>query len=289
MEGSPIRNELSLGDVIERTFSLYMRNFLKYFAVFLTFQAVIGVLSTLVMLAFPLPTLPPNATSQQALNFLPGLLAALFLQLALTLIVAWVFGSISTGTAIRFTSGVLQKGQAELKASLGYTVSKLLPILALGLITGILTFLGALAFIVPGIILGIMFSLSLPVLLIENAGVIDSLGRSRKLVGSRWLKTFGLLIVLGIIGIVISVVASVFSAFFGIFGSLVTELIGAFYLPLYPIALTVYYYSNVARLTYPQPGTSWAVPGGFKYCQACGSPLPAFAAFCSNCGVKQTH
>lgn len=289
MEGYPIRTELSLGDVIERTFSFYMRYFLKYFTVFLAFQALIGVLGLLVMIAFPLPKLPPNATSQQDLNFLAAFFGALFIQLGLTLTIAWVFSSISMGIAIKFTSDALQKGQANMRASIRYAVSKLPRILALSLITGIITFLGFIAFVIPGIILEIMFSLAMPVLLIENASVLDSIGKSRKLVGNRWLKTLGLFIILGVIAIAVAVAASLASTAFGLPSILVTDLVSAIYVPLFPIAITVYYYSNRARLTYPQAWTPWAYPSGFKYCTVCGTQLPAFAAFCSNCGAKQLH
>ena len=50
--------------------------------------------------------------------------------------------------------------------------------------------MGLIALIVPGIILAIVFSLALPVLLIEKKGVLESMGRSHALVGHRWLKTF---------------------------------------------------------------------------------------------------
>jgi hypothetical protein len=283
----PILYELDLGDVLGRSFSLYKRNFLKYFLVFLSIQAIIGLLTTLVMLAFPIPKLSPTATPQEALNFLPVLLAALFLQLTLTLVVSWLFSSISTGATIRFTSDVLQKGQGDMQASLGYTLSKLPPILAVGLVTGLLTFLGAIALIVPGIILAIMFSLSLPVLLIENAGVLDSMGRSRLLVGNRWLKTFGLLLVLGVIGVAVGIVSSLVSAPFGLSSTLVNSLIAAVYLPIYPITLTVYYYSNRSRLAQPQSAMPWTMPSGFKFCPSCGTQLPAISVFCTKCGTKQ--
>ena len=243
----------------------------------------------LVMLAFPLPTISPNATPQQALSFLVGLFTALFLRASLNAIGVWVLSSISLGTAVMFTSRVLQKGQTELRASLSDTVHRLLPIMAVSLITGILSVLGLIALIVPGIIIAIMFSLSLPALLIEKTGVLESLGRSRKLVGKRWLKTFGLLLVFGLISLVIAGVTSFITAPLGLWSALVNSLVQALYLPLSTISLTIYYYSNAARLAYPQPGFTWAVPGTFKYCTTCGTPLPAFAAFCSNCGARQLH
>lgn len=287
MEGSPIQNELSVGDVIGRTFDLYKRDFLKYFLLFLAVQAVIGVLGVFVRIAFPLPKLPPNATPQAALNFLPVFFGALLLQLALTVTIAWLFSSISIGTAIRFASNVVLKGQANMQASLRYATSKLFAVLAVTFVTGVLTVLGAIAFLVPGLILGIMFSLSLPVLLIENTGIFDSLGRSRKLVANRWMKTLGLLLVIAVISLVVVFISGAISAPLGVFSTLVNNLVEAVVLPLSPISLTIYYYSNVARLAHPQSPVSWTIPTDIKFCQNCGSQLLVSAAFCSNCGAKQ--
>jgi hypothetical protein len=92
--------------------------------------------------------------------------------------------------------------------------------------------------------------------LIENVGVFESLGRSRKLVGGRWLKSLGVYIVIGIILGIAAGIASLISSLFGIASSFVSSLISAFYIPIVPIALTIYYYSNRVRITPPQ--ASWA-------------------------------
>jgi hypothetical protein len=76
---------------------------------------------------------------------------------------------------------------------------KLVIILASSLIVGILTGLSLLALIVPSIILIIIFTLVVPAIMNENVGVTDSLTRSKRLVDNRWLKTFALILLIGII------------------------------------------------------------------------------------------
>jgi hypothetical protein len=163
------------------------------------------------------------------------------------------------------------------------------------LIIGIVVLLGVIALIVPGIILLIMFSLALPSLLLENHGILDSLGRSRELVGHRWLKTFALFIVIGITVLIATAVADAIGGLFGSASTVVSYLLSAFYLPLIPIALTVYYYSNIARIAPPQMNqppmpeviSVGTVPGGTKFCINCGTQLPSAATFCSKCGTRQ--
>jgi len=112
-------------------------------------------------------------------------------------------------------------------------------------------------------------------------------------VGSRWLKTLGLVIVFGIIALIASVIVGIISAPFGSGSGVVSSILSGFYLPIFPIGLTVYYYSNVARITPPTVSTAPMAPApgvqtGMKFCPYCGTQLVSSAMFCSKCGAKQT-
>ncbi len=132
----------------------------------------------------------------------------------------------------------------------------------MSVVVGIIVVLGFIALVVPGIILAIMFSLAFPVLLIENKGVLDSMRRSRELVGHRWLKTFGVYLILGIIVAVASFIVGAISRPFGVASPVVNGLLSALYQPLFPILLAVYYYSSLARTT-PLPASRMpSAPGG---------------------------
>ncbi len=136
-----------------------------------------------------------------------------------------------------------------------------------------------------------MFSLALPVLLIENKGVTESMGRSRELVGKRWLKTFATFLVLGIILLVASFIVSAISGSLGILGPVVNGILSALYQPLFPILMAVYYYSNLARISQPPPGQMPMGPpatfqAGMKLCPTCGTPNVSSATFCIRCGAR---
>jgi len=173
-----------------------------------------------------------------------------------------VFFPIAQGSAIKLASEQIEKARADLGESIRFAASKLIRIWALSIVVGIIVVLGFIALIVPGIILTIMFSLAFPVLLIENKGVFDSMRRSRELVGHRWLKTFGVYLVLGIIVVVASFIAGAISRPFGVASPVVNGLLSALYQPLFPILLAVYYYSSLARIT-PLPASRMpSAPGG---------------------------
>lgn len=287
-----ITRELSLGEIVSKTFDLYRRDFLKYFILFLVIEVIIAVGTTLVQRAFVVPTLPPSPTPTQVFNWFPAFFSAFVPLVGLILLVTWVFYPVAIGSAVKMASDVIGKGQADLGDSVRFAISKLVWIWVLGIIVGIIVGLGFIALVVPGIILAIMFSLVLPVLLIENPGVLASMGRSRTLVGNRWLKTFAVFLVFVIIFVVAAAVVGLVSAPFGIASGVVSGILASFYAPLLPIALTVYYYSNLARVA-PMPmgpspmAPSGAVQSSTKFCPKCGTQLASTATFCSKCGAPQ--
>jgi len=172
---------------------------------------------------------------------------AVFTIAFLSGIVGWLIGSIAQGIAIKFTSDTLENGTANLSTSFNFTMSRLLSILAVSIITGTLIVLGLIAFVIPGIILALMFSLVVPAIIIEKIGALESLSRSRLLVSGRWLKTFGLLLLFQIVIGVVSSILTVLTASLGLVGSVASSILIAFIQPILPIGLTLYYYSMIAR------------------------------------------
>jgi hypothetical protein len=196
-------------------------------------------------------------------------------------VVSWIVGSLATAATIKLTSEELEGKTASVGQSLKFAILKLPSVWAYALLYGVIVSFGVLALYVPGIILGIMFSLGLPAILIENAGVLDSLDRSRVLVGHRWLKTFTIFLLFGIIFFGAALVVDLVGGLFGTVNYLAISLLSATYGPLLPILLTVYYYSNAARLT-PQ---ARLMPASVRFCPSCGEPVTEpNQSFCRKCG-----
>ena len=114
-------------------------------------------------------------------------------------------------------------------------------------------------FVVPGIIIAIMFSLVIPTIIVEQKGIFESLGRSKQLVSKRWVKTFLLALILGMIVLIVNGVATVLagplSTIHPIVNPLITSIIAAFASPIYPIAITYLYYAMLARENPTPPPT----------------------------------
>jgi len=285
-----ITKELGLGEVVSKTFDLFRRDFVKYFVIFAVAEVVVGLATLFANSVVKLPTIPTNSTD---LSWVPGYFAAFFELYAIIEITTLVVVPIAEGSAIKMAAEAVEGRPVSLGESVRFVLSKLIWLWALSLVVGVIVVLGFVALIVPGIILAIMFCLAIPALLLENAGITGSLSRSRELVGHRWGKTFATFIVLGLIILVISVIITLVSGLFGSVGSVVSGLLSAFYEPIIPIGLTVYFFSNRARIMPPsQMGPTTTGSGqiprpGMKFCPNCGTQLPASATFCANCGAKQ--
>lgn len=244
--------ELSVGEIISETFSLYSRHFVHYVIPFLAAGIIVGFLTTLVRFVIIVPAYLQPSTPADLLSWLMGFLPALIALSVVTGIIGWIIGYIAQGIAVKFTSDTFEKGRADLQTSFNFTMSRLLSLLGASIITGILIAVGLIAFVIPGIILAIMFSLVVQTIIAEDIGALESLSRSRRLVSNRWLKTFVLLLVLTIIVAIVGGIAGLIASPFGLASGLVSSIISAFIQPIMPIAMTFYYYSMVARTT-PQP------------------------------------
>jgi hypothetical protein len=244
--------ELSVGKILDQSVNVYLTHFTHFFLPFLIVGLVVGVFSAAVNLLFPLPPAPtPTASPEVILMWLPKFLSTLAITLGLTVIVSSILYALVIGMAVKYTSDFLERGSADPNEVFKFTLSKLVTLLIAAIITGILTIIGLILLIIPGIIIRIIFALVTPVIMIEQTGAIGSLGRSKKLVNKRWLKTFALLLIIGIILVLISGIVGLIGSPFSFLNSIITNAVTALVYPIYAIALTLLYYSMIARETPP--------------------------------------
>ena len=253
--------ELFIGEIISQTFQLYIGRFVTFFLPFLVSGLISAILMWSLFLTFPFPTAPsPGAPPGVVLQWFGDFLAALIAIIVLGGIVSWVIGSIATGMVVKSASDFIEKQGGTLQESFSFAMSRLPSLLVASIITGILTFIGFLFFVIPGIILMIIFYLVVPTIIIERKGALESLGRSSRLVSHRWLKTFVTFLVVAFIIVVISLIASLIvfpfefaagppfeiSSTFAI-RLMFTSVVGSFVAPISPISTTLLYYSMLAK------------------------------------------
>jgi hypothetical protein len=247
MSDKPSR-ELSIEETLSRTFDLYLRNFVLFFVPMLAVTLISGYFTWLV--SGYIATIPPLSTQpsfDEAMEwfsrYVPTLLGALF---ALTF-VSWIVSTIATGIIVRSASDTIEERSETLRKSFISIVGKLPYLLASGFIVSVLTAFGLVALIVPGIIIILMYSLTTQAVVIENAGILGSLSRSRRLVSNRWLKTFALLLIFGLIHIFVIFIAILIALPLGEFSWIASNVIASFAAPLFPVSMTLHYYSMLAR------------------------------------------
>ena len=285
--------ELSVGEILSQSFSLYSVRFIDFFIPFLFAGLVTGITNMMVNTYFSLPQLPVDYTSpEQLLPWLGRFIVAVIVMAALIGIVGWIVSTIVNGVAIKYSSDLLKKGDANLFESFNFAVTRLVSLLAVGIITGVLIIIGLICLIVPGIIIAIMFALVTPVIMIERVGALESLGRSRRLVSNRWGKTFVVFLLIVIIFVIIYAFANTIFGPLGPASSIITSLIMTLIQPVLPIALTFLYYSMTVKeaqlapppLAVPPAPAPTTTP--LRFCSQCGHQIPPEAKFCPRCGKE---
>jgi hypothetical protein len=169
---------------------------------------------------------------------LGGLLGSL-IQLVVT---AWLLGSI-----IRIVQDVEEDGQVDWSVGdiLGSVTGKLIGIILLQIVVSILVFIGFVFFVIPGVILALMWAVSLPSLVVEDKGVFDSMSRSSELTKHNRMRILGVVLVVLAIYIVIAIVAALLTAAVPILGIIALIVIGVLAYPYIAIISAVLYYRLV--------------------------------------------
>ena len=160
---------LSTGDLLDRTFFLYRKHFVLF--------AGIIALPYLVLLAFQLVGVAIRPGVGSSITFAAG---SLLWSLA-TVVVYLAVAAASQGATVIAVSQVHLDRPASVMESFARigprVVGLSLMLIAIGLAIGI----GFILLIVPGLILLAMWSLTIPVAVLENKGLSDSVNRSAEL------------------------------------------------------------------------------------------------------------
>lgn len=200
----------SIGTVLSRAFGVMGDNPAVVFGISFLFGALPQILYTYFAMAGLQAAGPGTELATGLLSFSSG-------------IVAMLAGALVQAAIVRATMAYSEGERASFGASLATGVTKALPMLALTILLILGMMVGFVLFIIPGVILMVMWVVAQSALVGENAGVFGSFGRSRFLTkGARW-KIFGLLLLLLVLFWILSIIASTLMAAFG-FASMMTAL-----------------------------------------------------------------
>jgi hypothetical protein len=147
-----------------------------------------------------------------------GSAAAVFL---ISGILAWLFGWV--GALIGFVASLFYQGMvvelvrdvqdgrrdATIKELFTKVAPVVLPLLAVSILATIGIAIGFILIIIPGLFLMTIWSVAIPVVVIERPGIFSAFGRSQALVKGYGWQVFGVIVVVILIAIVISVIVAI--------------------------------------------------------------------------------
>jgi hypothetical protein len=209
----PLR-PLTVGEIVDGAVTT-MR---KYPVLLLGAAAVVAAITQIAGLLVQLPFLddltsvarldPNTMTQQEAIDqvtrgvtgFLTGTALSLLLLLVGTVFLSG-FITVVVGHAVLGRPVTFSQAWEEFKP-------RLLPLLGATLLSGLVVTVGTILCILPGIYVGVLFSLIGPALVLERCGVGTAFTRSRVLVNGAWWRTFGILVLAAVISWVISWIIS---------------------------------------------------------------------------------
>jgi hypothetical protein len=208
MTDTAIAGTFRLADVFGTTVAMYSRRFTPFIALTL----IASIPNYVILFAIEGPT---------EWNF-----ASIVASVGLGLLIL-VTQSLASAVVMY---GVIQelRGRAfSIADALQAAFRRLLPILGVAICTAAASSLGALALVIPGIILTCMFYVSMPACIAEQIGVFASMSRSSFLTeGHRW-QVFGMLLLIGVVGKVLDSIAGMVFAPAGHIGTLIGEQVPA--------------------------------------------------------------
>ncbi len=286
--------ELSVTEILSQSVSLYSSKFDLFLVPFLLTTAINSFVSYALWTFVPALEIPQDTT--QIVSWLVDYLFAVIPVLVATIIVNWVVSTFSNGMVVKMSSEILEGRPATIKVGFDAVVSSLPTLLVSSAVVSVLMVLGMLFFVVPGVIVIIIFCLTVQTIIIERHGVSASLWRSRRLVTHRWSKTFIVLIAVAVLtGVSTSVgrfVGGLVVPYDRIIGLVVESIISSLTQPLQPIVLTLFYYSLRAKESlagsafYTQQHPPMSPLYQPNFCTKCGGRLPPDAVFCPRCGAN---
>jgi len=173
---------LSIGEILDRTFSLYRRNFLLFIGISAIPQLLVLALQ-LAQLVFVTPSIPvrPPVTTEFQSSFpgfsAGGLIGVLGLAIVgfIIYMIAYLF---SQGGTVFAVSELYLGRPTTIGQSLGRVRGELLSLLGVVILNGLATGVAFLMLIIPGIYVACRLCVCVPAALLENLGPRESLERS---------------------------------------------------------------------------------------------------------------
>jgi hypothetical protein len=202
---------MTLGEVLDRTFTLYR----EHFGLFVG----IAALPNLVMLVFRFGVLLITRTtaSGQAPNLAsPGFLGGVVLGALGSVVLLLVLVGISQAATISAVSDLFLGRETSVRNSYAAAKGHILTVIVIMILSGLATGIGFIFLIIPGIYLACRLAVSVPVSVVENDSPVQSMERSMELTKDYAGQMFLLLLLVFVLTYVVAVLLQFPVMFFAI-------------------------------------------------------------------------
>jgi len=232
--GAPLR-PLGIGEVLDAAFGLYRRTATSLWRIVLIVIAPVAAVEQVAIAAsLPRGSFVRDGTLYTPTGTVGGL--AVVVQLVLGLLSVLVLNG---ALAICLVDAYIGN-PIDWRESLRAAAERLGPLVWLALAYGIAVTVAFVLFVVPGVYLVVVWSVSIPALMFERVGAVGALGRSLQLTRGRWWATFAVLLcaaallgaallavgaILGAVQSALAVSDTAAWAAIGALGTIVTDLI----------------------------------------------------------------
>jgi hypothetical protein len=181
-------SEFRIGNVLSRAWTVFTDNFIIFFVV---------------MLVASLPNLLVESLAITSTGANPW---SFFWKLCVTVLFGAVLDTVGEAVTVYGVFQNLRGEPVRLGEALQKGLARFFPIVGVAAMAGLVITLGLAFFILPGLIVLVMWSVALPVCVLEGLGPVSSLGRSSALTkGHRW-QIFGIVLLLTIANVLVSLV-----------------------------------------------------------------------------------
>lgn len=197
---------LSVGEILDRAFKIYWRNFGTLARIVLVVVVPAQVLSVIIALTTTPPGFTPGVGATELDQVQVGQIAIYAAGQILVALVGLVVYVLSTGGSFRAVSQAYLGGRPDWRQSLRFAADRARRLIWLSLLLAVFLLFAFIALFVPGVWLGISWLVAIPALLLEDARGINALSRSFRLVRGHWWPTFGCMLVVILVLLVVGAV-----------------------------------------------------------------------------------
>jgi hypothetical protein len=196
------------------------------------------------------------------------------ISLVLTLALGWfgaILGAFVGIIGVFWLQGALVEAVADIRdgradLTMGQTFSRaqqhIGPLAIAGILAGLAIAVGLLLLIVPGLYLLTIWSVLIPVIVLERRGVMEAFGRSRELVSGYGWSAFGVIVLCFLILLGVSLIVTILTVWIGgAFGEYVRSVLSnTIGIPFLALALTSMYFRLHAVKEAPVPAAPEPTP-----------------------------